>query len=105
MTGGLPIISIELAGRITIPDLGQKIIHPEFFDEIYQEKKSLYDMEINNVKKCENNLKSKQQAVAMAIRIRDRASVLIAAKRRKREADKELPLIVNPRILLISIFL
>ena len=90
MTGGLPIISIELAGRITIPDLGQKIIHPEFFDEIYQEKKSLYDMEINNVKKCENNLKSKQQAVAMAIRIRDRASVLIAAKRRKREADKEL---------------
>ena len=42
-TGGLPVLKIELAGRIAIPDLGQKIIHPEFFDEIYEEKKKDYE--------------------------------------------------------------
>ena len=42
-TGGLPVLTIELAGRIAIPDLGQKMIHPEFFDEIYEEKKKDYE--------------------------------------------------------------
>ena len=42
-TGGLPVLTIELAGHIAIPDLGQKMIHPEFFDEIYEEKKKDYE--------------------------------------------------------------
>ena len=42
-TGGLPVLTIELAGRIAIPDVGQKMIHPEFFDEIYEEKKKDYE--------------------------------------------------------------
>ena len=90
-TGGLPVVSLELSGRLYLsPDLGMQLVHPEFLDETMSAAKEEYDHHVKHLEHLENQVNKKKTAVDLAARMRDRASVLVAAKARKRKADTEL---------------
>ena len=90
-TGGLPVVSLELSGRLYLsPDLGMQLVHPEFLDETWFAVKEEYDHHVKHLEHLENQVNKKKTAVDLAARMRDRASVLVAAKARKRKADTEL---------------
>ena len=78
-TGGLPVISLELSGRLYLsPELGMQLVHPEFLDETWTAAKEEYDQHVTHLERLENQVNKKKKAVDLAARMRDRASVRVA---------------------------
>lgn len=78
-TGGLPVLSLELSGRLYLsPELGMQLVHPEFLDETWSAAKEEYDQHVAHLERLENQVNKKKKAVDLAARMRDRASVRVA---------------------------